>query len=146
VIDAAQLGSFRPYFHLVSPGGITSTHEKAAPRPSYAPPGPRPYFWVLPVGYTRRPERAYMFLTATQPQPLDRHTLVWRPVSGPEVRAPLPRLELDQSACVPLHEHFPALERGDEAGTVRIEPNEGVPAGFMIRHDPEADLWRIQHL
>jgi len=147
VADAAQRGSFRPYFHLISPGGITSTHEKAAPRPSkLGTPGLRSYFWLVPVGYTRRPEHSYVFLTATQPEPLDRHELVWQPESGEEVRSPMPRLELDQSACIPLHELFPAVGRGDRGGTVRIEPNQGVPAGFMIRLDPERETWRIQHL
>jgi hypothetical protein len=37
---------------------------------------------------------------------------------------------------VALHEHFPAVASGEVAGTVRIEPNAGVPAGFMIRLDP----------
>lgn len=147
VIDAEQLGSFRPYFHLVSPGGITSTHEKAAPRPSgRGPRSPRRYLWLVPVGYTRRPEHAYMFLTATQPEPLDRHELVWHPEDGDEVRVPLPRLELDQSSCIPLHELFPAVGGGQQGGTVRIEPNHGVPAGFMIRFDPEREIWRVQHL
>jgi bacterioferritin-associated ferredoxin len=146
VIDATQLGSFRPYFHLVSPGGITSTHEKAAPRATRRAPGPRPYFWLLPVGFGTRPEEAFIFLTATQTQPLDRHELVWQPEHGPVSRAPLPKLGLDQSACVALHEHFPAVASGEVAGTVRIEPNAGVPAGFMLRLDPERDLWRIQHL
>jgi len=31
VVDAEALGSLRPYFQLFSPGGNTSTHEKAGP-------------------------------------------------------------------------------------------------------------------
>ena len=149
VVEAEQLGSFRPYFHLISPRGISSTHEKAAPRPSVTiqrGARPRLYYWLMPIGFTRRPEHAYLFLTATQTSPLDRHKVVWQPESGDDAWAPLPPLELDQSACVALHELFPPIARGDEAGTVRIEPNYGVPAAFMIRFDPERELWRIQHL
>jgi len=146
VVEAEQLGSFRPYFHFTSPGGITSTHEKAGTERSMASTKPRPYYWLLPVGYTLHPEHAYMFLTATQLHPLDRHELVWQDTEGRVERVPLPRLELDQSTCVPLHEHFPTVADGRHGGTVRIEPNLGIPAGFMIRYDPRTDLWRVQHL
>ena len=147
VIEAEQLASFRPYFHFITPTGITSTHEKSAPtREGAASELKRNYYWVFPVGFSPRPEEAYMFLTNTQPVPLDHHELVWQDDAGHEERAPLPALELDQSACVPLHEHFPAIGTGRSAGTVRLSPSTHKVAGWMIRYDPMADLWRAQHL
>ena len=143
VIDSEQLASFRPYFHLVSPGGIGSTHEKAAPSKPVV--GPRRYFWVFPVGFTSAPEEAHMFLTNALGEPVTGHELVWRSTAGDEERVPLETLGLDQTACVPLHECFPAVGAGDIAGTVRIEPSVHV-AGFMIRYRPETDAWRVQHL
>ena len=59
---------------------------------------------------------------------------------------PIPRLEFDQSACVALHEHFPAIATGAEGGAVRLSPATHAVAGFMIRHEPEGQLWRVQHL
>jgi len=47
---------------------------------------------------------------------------------------------------VPLHEHFPAIGTGRSAGTVRLSPSTHKVAGWMIRYDPSADLWRAQHL
>lgn len=143
VIDSEQLASFRPYFHFVSPGGIGSTHEKAAPSKPVV--GPRRYFWVFPVGFTAAPEEAYMFLTNALGEPIADHELVWQSITGEQERAPLDTLGLDQTAFVPLHERFPAVGTGRVAGTVRIEPSVHV-AGFMIRYRPETDAWRVQHL
>jgi hypothetical protein len=143
VVDSEQLASFRPYFHFVSPGGVSSTHEKPAPSKPIV--GPRRYFWVFPVGYTSAPEEAYMMLTNTQAEPIEGHELVWRSTTGEEERVALETIGLDQTACVALHEHFPAVGRGTSAGTVRLEPSIHV-AGFLIRYRPEIDAWRVQHL
>jgi bacterioferritin-associated ferredoxin len=143
VVDSEQLASFRPYFHFVSPGGVSSTHEKPAPsRPSVRP---RRYYWVFPVGFTSAPEEAYMVLTNAQAEPIDGRELVWRSTTGEEERLALDPIGLDQTAWVALHERFPAIGRGDSAGTVRLEPSIHV-AGFMIRYRPEIDAWRVQHL
>ncbi len=143
VVDSDQLASFRPYFHLTSPGGVSSTHEKPAPSKPIV--GPRGYYWVFPVGYTSAPEEAYMAFTNAQPDPIEGHELVWQDTSGAEERVPIPALGLDQTVCMPLHEHFPAVGTGRSAGTVRIEPSVHV-AGFMLRYRPEVDAWRVQHL
>jgi hypothetical protein len=46
---------------------------------------------------------------------------------------------------VPLHEAFPEVASGEQAGTVRMDPATHI-AGFILRHDREADLWLVQHL
>lgn len=145
VVDAAELGSLRPYFQLVSPRGITATHEKAGPR-SPASFGPRGAHWIVPIGFSPAQEEAYFFATNTQEQPMEDQALVWQSESGASTRITLPRLELDQSVCVALHDHVPAILEGAEPGSVRLEPAAHKVAGFMIRHDTSGDLWRIQHL
>jgi hypothetical protein len=74
------------------------------------------------------------------------HRLIWQTDGGETATAPLPDLELSQSAFVPLHEHFPAIHEGTVSGTVRLDPATHVVAGFMVRHDVERQLWRVQHL
>lgn len=146
VVDASELGSLRPYFHLISPGGITSTHEKAGPR-SPASFGPRGAHWIFPIGFSPAREEAYFFLTNTQERPIEDGALVWKSEDGSsELSIPLPRLELDQSACVAVHDYAPEILEGTIAGSIRLEPAAHKVAGWMIRHDPVADLWRIQHL
>ena len=61
-------------------------------------------------------------------------------------RGLLPVLEFDQSAFVSLHEHGPAIAQGAKAGSVRLAPADHAVPGWMVRHDPEAQLWRAQHL
>lgn len=139
IIQSESISSLRPYFQLETPGGITSTHEKKAGR---KPSRTRTYHWMFQIAPV--PEDAYFFLTNTQPTPLQGNELVWQG-DGPEVRVPLPGLELDQSACVPLHEHVPAIAEGRATGTWRLEPSVHV-AGFQLRHDRRRDLWRVQHL
>ena len=146
VLDAPELGSLRPYFHLVSPGGITSTHEKAGPADPSAIERRRPYHWVFPVGFSERQEEAYLFCTNTQARPMEGHELIWQDESEREERTRFPPLELDQSACIALHEHFPDLASGRFAGTVRLVPATHKVAGFILRYDDEGDRWRVQHL
>lgn len=146
VIDAESLGSLRPYFHLVTPAGITSTHEKAGPLSPRTFEGRRPYHWVFPTGRSDFPEEAWLFVTNTQQRPTADHAVIWQDVSGIERRIPFPELELDQTAWVPLHEHVPELLEGSAAGVARIEPASHKFAGFIIRYQPVGDLWRVQHL
>jgi bacterioferritin-associated ferredoxin len=145
VLDAEEVGSLRPYFQFVTPGGITSTHEKSAPRRELGRRRLRRYHWTFPVGLSTRPRDAYFFFTNTLLQPLTDHALVWRSETGEEARVALPTVELDQSLCVPLHEAFPEVASGEQAGTVRMDPATHI-AGFILRHDREADLWLVQHL
>jgi hypothetical protein len=46
----------------------------------------------------------------------------------------------------PLHEHVDSVAAGAKAGSVRLDPATFKVAGHMLRHDPEAQLWRVQHL
>lgn len=144
VLDAERVASLRPYFQLITPTGVTSTHEKASPKAGRIS-KQRHYHWVFPVGYADRPASAYFFATNTLVDPLCDQELVWRNEAGDETRMVLPDLELDQSVCVALHEHAPAIGEGREAGSVRLEPASHV-AGFIIWHDSDGDSWRVQHL
>lgn len=146
VLDEAEVvGSLRPYFQFSTPTSVTSTHEKKGPKDPRRH-GPRPYHWIFPIGRTRRPERAYFFFVNTQLDPMSGQRLIWQSIGGDAAVVPLPTVEFEQSVCVPLHEHVPAIAEGTQAGSVRLDPAEHKIAGFMIRHDPEAELWRVQHL
>ncbi|MDA0164752.1 (2Fe-2S)-binding protein [Solirubrobacter ginsenosidimutans] len=145
VVDAESLGSLRPYFHLITPTGITSTHEKAGPVSPRSFEGQRPYHWIFPAGASDFEEEAWLFITNTQQRPTSGQELVWQDTDGREQRAPLPVLELDQTGWIPLHEHFPDL-LGGRAGVVRITPASHKFAGFIVRYQPDGDLWRVQHL
>lgn len=143
VIEGEQgVGSLRPYFQFETPTSISSTHEKKASR---KPNAKRQYYWLFPIAPSPEREEAYLFCTNTHGTVLDRHELVWEDEAGAQERVPFPRLELDQSAFVPLHEHFPAIAAGDTAGTVRIDPPPHL-AGWMMRLNRERGLWRVQHL
>ncbi len=72
--------------------------------------------------------------------------LIWTSSTGHSARTPVPTLEFDQTACVPIHEHFPEIRTGVEGGAVHLTPATHAVAGFMIRHDPRRQLWRVQHL
>jgi bacterioferritin-associated ferredoxin len=145
VLETVEVGSLRPYFQWVTPTGIGTTHEKKGPsKPEKEE--PRNYHWIFPVGRTAQPEEAYLFCTNTQTTPMVGHRLIWQTDGGETATAPLPDLELSQSAFVPLHEHFPAIHEGTVSGTVRLDPATHVVAGFMVRHDVERQLWRVQHL
>ena len=145
VLEAEEVGSLRPYFQWVTPTSIGTTHEKKGPsKPEKQE--DRSYHWIFPIGKAARPEEAYFFCTNTQTTPMVGQRFVWQTDAGESDTAPLPDLEFGQSAMVPLHEHFPAIHAGDTVGTVRLEPATHVVAGFMVRHDPEAQLWRVQHL
>jgi bacterioferritin-associated ferredoxin len=145
VLDRAEVGSLRPYFHLETPTSLTTTHEKKGPKDPSRHIN-RNYHWIFPIGRSRRPEEAYFVFVHTQLEPMTEQQLVWQSIDGETVEIPLPALEFEQSAFVPLHEHVPAIANGTKAGSVRLAPAEHVVAGFMIRHDPEAQLWRAQHL
>ena len=145
VLDRADVGSLRPYFHLRTPTSVTTTHEKKGPKnPSRH--GPRSYHWLFPVGRSSRPEEVYFHFVNTQFEPMRDQRLVWQSVDGETVSIPLPTAEFEQSVVVPLHEHIPSLAAGSKAGSVRLDPPLFKVAGFMLRHDPEAQLWRVQHL
>jgi bacterioferritin-associated ferredoxin len=145
VLNVQEVGSLRPYFHLVSPTCITSTHEKTgAPKPNVGK--GRSYHWIFPIGASPSGEEAYFFCTNTQVDPIADHRFVWQDDSGGVAVTAMPRLEFDQTACVPLHENFPSLREGSAIGAVRLEPATHVVAGFMLRHDPRRQLWRVQHL
>ena len=146
VVESLSLGSLRPYFQLVTPTSISSTHEKTGPHDLDRGVRPRRYTFMFPIAPPARPEEAYFFLTNTEAPPMEGQHLLWRDEDGEEESCALPRLELDQSVCVPLHEVFPAIGAGGERGTVRLEPALHKVAGFMIRVDREAALWRVQHL
>jgi bacterioferritin-associated ferredoxin len=144
VLDTTEVGSLRPYFHFTSPTAVTTTHEKKGPvDPSRR--GDRHYSWILPIGRSRRPEEVYLFLVNPQLETLIDQRLVWQSADGETVAVPLPPVAFEESSWVPLHEHVPALAAGTKAGAVRLDPPEYV-VGFMVRHDPEAQLWRVQHL
>ncbi|MBA2513042.1 MAG: (2Fe-2S)-binding protein [Solirubrobacterales bacterium] len=144
VLDLEAVGSLRPYFHLISPGGITSTHEKRSPRKAHRP-TERAYHWIMPIAPKPRPDEAWFFLINTRAEPIEGRRLVLRDTAGREEAVDVPRLELDQGACIPLHEHFPSVRDGTAAGSVRLTPSVHV-AGWMLRRDVERDLWRVQHL
>jgi hypothetical protein len=143
VLDSHKVGSLRPYFHLVTPAGITSTHEKSSPRKAAV--RPRGYHWTFPVGAGAAPSHAWFYAVNAAPAPLSGRELVWHATDGEEVRMPFPDLELDQAALVPLHEHAARLGAGGVGGSVRLTPTTHV-AGHILRHDPETDAWRVQHL
>jgi len=146
VVDTLSLGSLRPYFHLVTPTSISTTHEKTGPHDLDRGVRPRRYNFMFPIASPTRPEEAYFFCTNTEAPPMEGQHLVWRDEDGEEESHALPRLELDQSVCAPLHEVFPAIGAGTGQGTVRLEPALHKVAGFMVRVDREAALWRVQHL
>jgi len=144
VLDADAVGSLRPYFHFTSPGGVTSTHEKRGPRrPRLA--AKRGYHWIFPIAPKPRQDEAWFFLINTLTTPIDGQRLVFRDEAGREESVAVPRLELDQGACIPLHEHFADVRDGTARGSVRLTPSVHV-AGWIIRRDVEVDLWRVQHL
>jgi bacterioferritin-associated ferredoxin len=144
VLDAKSVGSLRPYFHLSSPGGVTSTHEKRGPRRPHVV-AKRGYHWIFPVAPKPRPDEAWFFLINTQTAPIEGRRLVFRDENGAEKSVEVPQLELDQGACIPLHEHFASMRDGTGSGSVRLTPSVHV-AGWIIRRDVEVDLWRVQHL
>jgi len=144
ILEIDEVGSLRPYFHFVTPTCVSSTHEKKGP----ADPNrrtDRKYHWIFPIGLGERQEEAYFFCTNTQMEPMVSE-LVWQSDGKGSASAPVPTLEFDHSACVPLHEHFPAIATGAEGGSVRLAPATHAVAGFIIRHEPEGQLWRVQHL
>jgi bacterioferritin-associated ferredoxin len=144
ILDIDEVGSLRPYFHFYTPTCVSSTHEKKGP----ADPNrrnDRKYNWIFPIGVGPRDEEAYFFCTNTQMEPMNGE-VIWQSEQSGEAAAPVPTLEFDQSACVALHEHFPAIATGAEGGAVRLSPATHAVAGFMIRHDPKGQLWRVQHL
>ena len=144
VVDAENLASLRPYFHYVTPAGVTTTHEKAGGRhPDHMP--SRWFHWVFPMGESRIDDDPYIFLLNTQTAPIEGQELIWAGVDGSEERWPVPTLELDQSVFVALREALPGAARG-RAGTVRLSPPLHKVAGHMMRHEREADRWRVQHL
>lgn len=144
VLDTEEVGSLRPYFHLITPTGITSTHEKKGPAKPQKQED-RSYNWIFPVGAGERHDEAYFFCTNTQTTPMSGQQLVWHSDAGVTQSTELPELEQNQSACVALHEELPTFLSG-EGGAVRLEPATHVVAGFMLRHEPEEQLWRVQHL
>jgi bacterioferritin-associated ferredoxin len=145
VLDTAEVGSLRPYFQLSTPTSVTSTHEKKGPKDPRRR-GPRSYHWIFPVGRSRRPEEAYFFFVNTQLEPMTGQRLVWQSSDGESVTVSLPKVEFEECVCLPLHEHVPGLAEGTKAGSVRLDPAEYKVAGFMLRHDPEGNVWRVQHL
>jgi hypothetical protein len=144
VLDAESMGSLRPYFHLTSPGGVTSTHEKRGPRRPHSV-TPRGYHWIVPVAPKPRPDEAWFFMINTRTPRIEGLRLALREEDGREESVEVPPLELDQGACIPLHEHFAGIRDGTARGSVRLTPSVHV-AGWMIRRDVERDLWRVQHL
>jgi bacterioferritin-associated ferredoxin len=144
VIQSEQVGSCRPYFQLHSPDGVTSTHEKKAARPKSKL--TRHYHWLFPVGHSFGPQEAWMILTNTQSVPMVDQELIWQSDTGAEARAPVPPLERDQTALIPLHEHFSDVAAGGIAGAVRLAPPSHKVAGFMLLREPGLELWRVQHL
>jgi hypothetical protein len=71
---------------------------------------------------------------------------VWTASDGRSAEVAVPDLEFDQTACVALHEAFPEIRDGSVGGTVHLTPPTHTVAGFILRHDPERELWRVQHL
>lgn len=145
VLDVDAVGSLRPYFHFETPTCISSTHEKKGPNDP-ARKKDRNYHWIFPIGRSPVREEAYFFATNTQLHPMEGQRFVFETDAGVEQAAALPTLEFEQTSCFPLHEHFPALYDGSEHGAIRLDPAVHTVAGFMIRHEPEAALWRVQHL
>jgi bacterioferritin-associated ferredoxin len=145
ILDVDEVGSLRPYFHFQTPTCVTSTHEKKGPIDPQRR-KERGYHWIFPIGRSPVHEEAYFFATNTQTQPMEGQRLVFKTDEGEEQVAEVPELAFDQTMCLPLHEHFPGLHDGSAHGAVRLEPPLHVVAGFMIRHEPEAQLWRVQHL
>jgi bacterioferritin-associated ferredoxin len=144
VLETEEIGSLRPYFQFLTPTCISSTHEKKGPTKPQRD-ELRRYHWIFPIGAGRRDDESYLFLTNTQMTPMAGQRLVWQSASGATETTEVPTLEHSQSACVPLHERFKTLNAG-EGGSVRLEPATHVVAGFMMRHEPETQLWRVQHL
>lgn len=145
VLEAEEVGSLRPYFQWVTPTSIGTTHEKKGARKPEKRQD-RDYHWIFPIGRTSTPEEAYFFCTNTQMEPMTDQRFVWQTDAGEAESAPLPDLEFNQSVMFPLHDHFPTLYEGKAAGTVRLDPATHAVAGFMVRHDVERQLWRVQHL
>jgi bacterioferritin-associated ferredoxin len=145
VLDRTEVGSLRPYFHLATPTSVTTTHEKKGPKDPRRH-GLRPYHWTFPIGRSHRPEEVYFWFVNTQLEPMRGQHLVWQSVDGETVAVPLPAIEFEQSVLVPLHEHVDSVAAGAKAGSVRLDPATFKVAGHMLRHDPEAQLWRVQHL
>jgi bacterioferritin-associated ferredoxin len=144
VLETEEVGSLRPYFHFVTPTCISSTHEKKGPdNPEKLK--QRNYHWIFPIGRGSRADESYFFYTNTQTTPMEGQRLVWQSTGGTVESTELPVLEFNQSACIPLHERFATLNDGD-GGAVRLDPPLHAVAGFMLRHEPEAQLWRVQHL
>jgi hypothetical protein len=145
VLDTAEVGSLRPYFHLWTPTAVTSTHEKKGARnPNKL--SDRRYHWIFPIARSSRPEEVYFFLVNTQLETMTDQRLLWQSVDGETAEVPLPPIAFEQAVFVPLHEHVPSIAAGTKPGSVRLEPAAFTVAGFMMRHDPEAQLWRVQHL
>jgi bacterioferritin-associated ferredoxin len=145
VLDRPDVGSLRPYFHLRTPTSVTTTHEKKGPKnPSRH--GPRTYHWLFPIGRSTGPEEVYFHFVNTQLEPMRNQRLLWQSVDGESVSIPLPPAEFEQTVVVPLHEHVPSVADGSRVGTVRLDPPLFKVAGFMLRHDPKRQLWRVQHL
>jgi bacterioferritin-associated ferredoxin len=145
VLDRAEVGSLRPYFHFSTPTSVTSTHEKKGARyPNKL--SDRNYNWLFPIARSRRPEEVYFVFVNTQLETMTGNRLVWQSVDGERTEIPLDPIGFEESVFVPLHEHVPAIATGAKAGTVRLEPAAFTVAGWMLRHDPEGQLWRVQHL
>lgn len=145
VVDAEALHSLRPYFQFVTPGGITTTHEKAGtahPREI----GPRPYHWLHPIGRLDDGEEAFFFCTNTQERPMEDQRLIWAPVAGTARSYDLPQVELDGSILVPFGRAFDGFDARNAPGSVRLDPAFHKVAGFMLRHHRGSDRWRVQHL
>lgn len=145
VVSADRVGSLRPYFHFISDGGVTSTHEKSSPRKDSEKAHRRDYHWIFPVGASPRPSEAFFYCVNAVTYPIEGRSLAWNGADGDRAAVDLPDLELDQGAMVPLHDHFEAIRAGGRAGTVRLTPTAHV-AGHMIRYEPQEDRWRVQHL
>jgi bacterioferritin-associated ferredoxin len=145
VLDQADVGSLRPYFHLATPTSVTTTHEKKGPKDPRRQ-GPRGYHWTFPIGRSRRNEEVYFHFVHTQLEAMRDQRLVWQSADGESVSIPLPTLEFEQSVLVPVHEHVSAVAAGTKAGSIRLDPALSKVAGFMLRHDPHEQLWRVQHL
>jgi bacterioferritin-associated ferredoxin len=145
VLDRAEVGSLRPYFHLSTPTSVTTTHEKKGPKDPRKQSG-RSYHWIFPIARSRRPEEVYFHFVNTQLEPMTGQRLVWQSADGEIADVPLPTVEFEQSVFLPLHEHVPAIGQGTKAGSVRLDPATFKVAGFMVRHEAEAQRWRVQHL
>jgi hypothetical protein len=144
ILETDAVESLRPYFQFVTPTSITSTHEKKGPADPHRRKD-RTYHWIFPVGVGPRAEEAYFFATNTQMAPMESE-FVWTSDDGTTMAADGGTIEFDQTTCFPLHEAFPEIYTGEKGGTVRLAPATHAVAGFIIRHDPAAQLWRVQHL